>query len=459
MFCTQCGARRDEKAGFCSECGTRLAPHALIMGTTAAPTGVGRRPGKTSYETWSRAVLLWTIALALVLIVGAATGIVLVRRTNSPSTALGLAPQATQSRPPQVAATLSESPTAAPTNRVRPAATFAAVYERVASGVVRIETTSCDGGGVGSGFLVAENLIATVAHVVSGAVSIAISGGSVTTSGTVIGYDAGDELALIRTDTPIGGKVLRLGSREAAVGTDIGAIGYPLDGGESLSKGAVSGLGRTITVDGHSLYDLIQTDAPINPGNSGGPLLTSDGTVIGLVEAKRIDAENISYAIPASQAAGRLKEWEQSGRQVQWPHSCHAPSGPDGATTDVTDRSGHPDGSMIARAFATYVAGINAGDYKAAYEVLSHAEQHRDSFAEFSSGNVSSFIVELTIDSVTTHGVHDTAEVRFVSVQDAKLGYRGQSCSRWSMTYTFVRSGGAWLIDRAVPHDDGPAAC
>ena len=27
---------------------------------------------------------------------------------------------------------------------------------------------------------------------------------------------------------------------------------------------------------------MIQTDAPINPGNSGGPLLTTDGSVIGV---------------------------------------------------------------------------------------------------------------------------------------------------------------------------------
>ena len=76
-----------------------------------------------------------------------------------------------------------------------------------------------------------------------------------------------------------------LDSSQPEVGTDVGAVGYPLAGQESLTKGSISGLARTIDVGNGPLGGLIQTDTPLNPGNSGGPLLSVDGTVVGLVDA------------------------------------------------------------------------------------------------------------------------------------------------------------------------------
>jgi S1-C subfamily serine protease len=171
---------------------------------------------------------------------------------------------------------------------------------------VRIETTACNGGDVGSGFLIAPDLVATVAHVVTGAVSIVIRTNGTTTTGTVVGIDTQSDLALVKTPTPLSGHVFSLDSSQPEVGTDVGAIGYPLAGPESLAKGSISGLGRTIDVNDSSLDGLIQTDAPVNPGNSGGPLLAVDGTVVGLVDAMAAGANGIGYAIPAQSAAGEL---------------------------------------------------------------------------------------------------------------------------------------------------------
>jgi len=54
------------------------------------------------------------------------------------------------------------------------------LYRQTSNGVLRVEPTACDGRGVGSGFLIAPNMVATVAHVIEGGVSI------VDTSGTVV---------------------------------------------------------------------------------------------------------------------------------------------------------------------------------------------------------------------------------------------------------------------------------
>lgn len=45
---------------------------------------------------------------------------------------------------------------------------------------------------------------------------------------------------------------------------------------------------------------LYQISAPIQPGNSGGPLFDNQGNLIGIVNAKHKDAENVGYAIKAS---------------------------------------------------------------------------------------------------------------------------------------------------------------
>jgi S1-C subfamily serine protease len=72
----------------------------------------------------------------------------------------------------------------------------------------------------------------------------------------------------------------------------------------SISAGIVSGLGRDITAGDaaddttEQLDKLIQTDAAINPGNSGGPLLTLDGTVIGINVATAQGSQSIGFALP-----------------------------------------------------------------------------------------------------------------------------------------------------------------
>jgi S1-C subfamily serine protease len=43
-----------------------------------------------------------------------------------------------------------------------------------------------------------------------------------------------------------------------------------------------------------------QISAPIQPGNSGGPLFDKFGNLIGVINAKHIGAENVSYAIKVS---------------------------------------------------------------------------------------------------------------------------------------------------------------
>jgi serine protease Do len=253
--------------------------------------------------------------------------------------------------------------------------------------------------------------------------------------------------------------VFGLARHQPPVGTAVGTIGYPLGGPKSFTTGAVSGLGRDLDIGDTRMSDLIQTDAGINPGNSGGPLLDLDGDVVGLVDAKATDAENIGYAIPASLARTRLAGWRADPSPVRASGDCSAPTGPDAVTLTVTDHSQDPAAQGIADTLATYANAINDGDYRTAYHLLTPRDQRAVSYDTFSRGTASTLIVSMDLDSVDTGTATRHVEVRFTSVQDPALGHDGQSCSDWRMTYILQRQEGGWRIDRARPHEGSPTAC
>jgi serine protease Do len=60
----------------------------------------------------------------------------------------------------------------------------------------------------------------------------------------------------------------------------------------------------SLTVEGQTLHDLIETSAAINPGNSGGPLVNMKGQVIGITSAKvaSLGVEGLGYAISINEA-------------------------------------------------------------------------------------------------------------------------------------------------------------
>jgi hypothetical protein len=171
------------------------------------------------------------------------------------------------------------------------------------------------------------------------------------------------------------------------------------------------------------------------------------------------NANGIGYAIPAQSAAGELESWRQAPTAVPAAAGCDAPVGPSGLTLDVNDQSGSPDGPSVAAMFSTYADGINTGDYATAFGMLSANAQSLTSFEAFRQGELTSYIVTLSIMGITHTPTQDSAEVTFTSVQDPALGGHQQSCSNWKMTYTLIPNGSSWLIDTATPYQGSPSPC
>ncbi len=161
----------------------------------------------------------------------------------------------------------------------------------------------------GSGFILTEDgYILTNQHVIDKAntITVAMYDGTKYPA-TLIGYDASNDIAVLKIDAK-GLSPVTLGDSDALkVGDEVVAIGNPL--GEltfSLTKGNVSALDRAVTLSSNVTMKLIQTDAAINSGNSGGALFNMYGEVVGITNAKysssgysgEASIDNIGFAIP-----------------------------------------------------------------------------------------------------------------------------------------------------------------
>ena len=199
----------------------------------------------------------------------------------------------------------------------KPPPTVADLVSAVRSGVIRVETSGCEGNGVGSGFLVASRLIATVEHVVHGATEIKlVRGGKVVATGTVIGADQARDVALVRTDRAVHGHQFRFQRSSPRIGQDVLVLGFPLGLPLTLTRGSVSGLNRTVPIEGFKRSRLVQTDASVSPGNSGGPLLSSRGNVVGLVDLDATQADGVAFAVSAGIARPLIEAWKASPQPI-----------------------------------------------------------------------------------------------------------------------------------------------
>jgi serine protease Do len=170
---------------------------------------------------------------------------------------------------------------------------------------------------LGSGFIIrADGLIVTNRHVIASARTIRVRlPDTRELPAKIVGVDAVTDIALLKVSA---GNLpaLRLGSSQAvSVGDAVIAIGNPFGLGQSVSAGIISARARTLEEDPY--IDFLQTDAAINHGNSGGPLLSMDGTVIGVTSvilSPSGGSVGVGFAIPSETVAGVVGQLEAHGR-------------------------------------------------------------------------------------------------------------------------------------------------
>lgn len=341
---------------------------------------------------------------------------------------------------------------------------------QVSTGVARISISTCDDvTSAGSGFLVSDTLVATAAHVVEGAATLQVESAGTVSEAEVLGYSQEADLALLRLDEPVGDQVLFWADEPPRVSQEVSALGFPLGAGFASVQGVVSSLDPR--VEGFSeTARYIQTDAPTNPGNSGGPLITVDGSVIGVVlggaeyTSEGRPVEGMNFALSYEDARPLIDGWVNSPQPMP-PVECPvAPGVPDPAeevTVDVTVASTHERAAEFAQLLALHGNAINDSQYDVAFDLFTPSLQDRMEGVEtWRQGLLSTYWHELAVLDVTGTGDTLTTQTQVRTTQLSENGPDGQTCSVWTLDYTMVRDEqrGTWLIDEVTTPED-PRAC
>jgi putative serine protease PepD len=312
------------------------------------------------------------------------------------------------------------------------------IYERAASGVVRVNATSNSTSSsgttnpfgsqgvsaLGSGFVIDKTgHIVTNYHVVEGADEVTVSfSNRDTVKAEIVGTDPSSDLAVLRVQTAASALTpLPLGNSDnVQVGDPVVAIGNPFGLDRTVTSGIVSALQRLITAPNQFTIDhVIQTDAPINHGNSGGPLINARGQVIGVntkIETGDTATGNvgIGFSVPSNTVKDVVAQILKTGRVE---HAYLGISGqavtPDVAETynlpvkagvlvgSVTRGSGADKAGLKGGARQVVVAGdtfILGGDIIVSFDgqKISSIEQLRDAVASHKPGDKVKLVIYRT---------------------------------------------------------------
>jgi putative serine protease PepD len=247
-----------------------------------------------------------------------------------------------------------------------------AVSAKVLPSVVSIAFTGQAGSGTGSGVVLTQDgVILTNNHVVAeaadgGSLTVTFHDGR-TASATILGRDAGADVAVIRVKDVTGLVPVQLGSSaDLKVGQQVVAIGSPLGLSGTVTSGIVSALNRPV-VSGDSsgtatsVLNAIQTDAAVNPGNSGGALVDTQGRLVGINSAiatlgasqgSQSGSIGLGFAIPIDQAKRIADELVANGTASR-------------AVLGVSSQDAQTGGAQltaVADGSAAATAGLKVGD-------------------------------------------------------------------------------------------------
>lgn len=202
-----------------------------------------------------------------------------------------------------------------------PGESLTAAVQDAAGSVLRVrgDATSCASTLTGTGWVYADDLVVTNAHVVAGVEApVVVDDTGESLPARIVVFDADIDIAVLRVDRldapplPFGGV--------ADAGDPATVIGYP-GGGEQRLLAARVRVQRVIV--GTDIYgtdrvtrEIYALRTEVLPGDSGGPLVNAAGVVVGVVFAASLEDDDTGYALTAAQIAPALQQSRQAQQAV-----------------------------------------------------------------------------------------------------------------------------------------------
>ena len=177
----------------------------------------------------------------------------------------------------------------------------ARVVAQVGPAVVRIGR----GGGRGCGVVLGDGIVATNAHNLRGDETLITFADGRQAIGTVAATDVDGDLAVLRVDTGSAPSIA-WSDESSEVGSVVFVVTRSGAGGERVSFGMVSGTERAFRGPrGRRIKGSLEHTAPLPRGSSGSPVVTTEGTVVG-INTNRL-GDGFYLALPAdSELRARL---------------------------------------------------------------------------------------------------------------------------------------------------------
>jgi S1-C subfamily serine protease len=185
-----------------------------------------------------------------------------------------------------------------------------------ADSVVKVLGTACGLGVEGSGWVAADGLVVTNAHVVAGQkdTEVLLRGRPPGANARVVAFDPRNDVAVLRVQG-LSAPALELAA-DPRSGTEAAVLGFPGNGPYDIRAGRLGQTREVITQDAYGngpvRRSITSLRGAVRSGNSGGPMVDARGRVVTTVFAATTSGPRGGFGVPNAVVRATLRRAQSS---------------------------------------------------------------------------------------------------------------------------------------------------